>query len=172
MLLCIIPGVSMAFIVLCTTIYTIPWQAFIISFISVMVSSITMYFLGKVGGYNLCVKILGKEDCEKAMSILNTKTMIYFPLCMAFPVFPDDALVMLAGTINMKLNWFIPSIVLGRGLGIFTIVFGVTLIPFKEFTTFYDWFVFITVCIVWMYVIFSFAGKLTAKIENKSKSKE
>lgn len=166
-LLCIVPGVSMAFIILCSTIYTEPWQAFLISFLSVMISSLIMYLLGRFGGYKLCVKLLGKEDCDKSLDLLETKSTIFFPLMMLFPVFPDDALVMIAGTIKMKLKWFIPSIILGRGIGIATIVFGFSLIPFESFTTLYDWIVFITVCVVWIFVIFHFANKLNKKLENK-----
>lgn len=168
-LLCIIPGVSMALIILCTSIYTKNWQAFLVSFISVMISSLIMYLLGRFGGYKLCEKMLGKEECEKAMPLLNAKSTVYFPLMMVFPIFPDDALVMLAGTLKMKLRWFIPSIVIGRGIGISTIVFGFTLIPFNEFTSLYDWFVFITVCIVWIVIILNLANKLSKKIEEKHK---
>lgn len=170
-LLCIVPGVSMAFIILCSTIYTEPWQAFIISFLSVMVSSLIMYLLGRFGGYKLCVKLLGEADCNKSLDLLETKSTIFFPLMMLFPVFPDDALVMIAGTIKMKLKWFIPSIIIGRGIGIATIVFGFSLIPFEEFTTLYDWIVFVTVCVVWMFVIFHFANKLNKKLESKNKEK-
>ena len=166
-LLCIVPGVSMAFIILCSTIYTEPWQAFLISFLSVMISSLIMYLLGRFGGYKMCVKLLGEEDCNKSLDLLETKSTIFFPLMMIFPVFPDDALVMIAGTIKMKLKWFVPSIVLGRGIGIATIVFGFSLIPFKEFTTLYDWIIFITVCVVWIFVIFHFANKLNKKLEQK-----
>ena len=170
MLLCIVPGISMAFIILCSTIYTEPWQAFLISFLSVIISSLIMYILGRFGGYKLCVKLLGKEDCDKSLDLLETKSTIFFPLMMLFPVFPDDALVMIAGTIKMKLKWFIPSIILGRGIGIATIVFGFSLIPFNTFTTFYDWIIFITVCVVWIFVIFHFANKLNKKLESKNKS--
>ena len=166
-LLCIVPGVSMAFIILCSTIYEAPWQAFIISFISVIISSFIMYLLGRFGGYKLCVKILGEEDCNKSLELLETKSTIIFPLMMLFPVFPDDALVMIAGTIKMKLKWFIPSIIIGRGIGIATIVFGFSLIPFESFTTLYDWIIFITVCVVWIFVIFHFANKLNKRLENK-----
>ena len=132
-----------------------------------MISSLIMYLLGRFGGYKLCVKLLGKEDCDKSLDLLETKSTIFFPLMMLFPVFPDDALVMIAGTIKMKLKWFIPSIILGRGIGIATIVFGFSLIPFESFTTLYDWIVFITVCVVWIFVIFHFANKLNKKLENK-----
>ena len=126
-----------------------------------------MYLLGRFGGYKLCVKILGEEDCNKSLELLETQSTIFFPLMMLFPVFPDDALVMIAGTIKMKLKWFIPSIIIGRGIGIATIVFGFSLIPFESFTTLYDWIIFITVCVVWIFVIFHFANKLNKRLENK-----
>lgn len=171
-LLCIIPGVSMAFIILCTNLYPIPWQAFLISFISVMVSSVVMYLIGKFGGYKLCVRILGEEECEKSLSLLTNKSKVYFPLMMMFPVFPDDALIMIAGTLKMKMKWFLPAIIIGRGIGILTIVFGFSLIPFNDFTTVYDWLVFITVCIVWVFTVFHFANKLSRKLEAKDEKSE
>ena len=129
-----------------------------------MISSITMYLLGRFGGYRLTERLIGKEECERAMPLLSERTSIFFPLMMMFPFFPDDALVMLAGTIRMKLAWFIPSIVVGRGVGIATIVFGISLIPFETFTTFYDWLVFITVCVVWVFIVFFLANKLNLRI--------
>ena len=72
MLLCVIPGASMAFIILAQTIYPIPWQAFLLSFISVMISSVVMYFMGRVGGYKICTKILGEADwCSQARFCLS-----------------------------------------------------------------------------------------------------
>ena len=171
MFLCIVPGVSMAFIVLCTNIYDKPWEAFLVSFISVMISSVIMYLIGRFGGYKLCVKMLGEEDCEKSLTLLTKKSTIFFPLMMIFPVFPDDALIMIAGTLKMKMKWFIPSIIVGRGIGILTIVFGFSFIPFKEFDTFYEWLVFVTICIVWLFVIFSLANKLNKKLEERSNKK-
>ncbi|MBQ7407650.1 MAG: hypothetical protein IJW13_00005, partial [Clostridia bacterium] len=60
-LLCFIPGVSMALIVVCQALYNNPIEAFALSFISVMISSTIMYALGRFGGYKLCTKILGDE---------------------------------------------------------------------------------------------------------------
>lgn len=172
MFLCVVPGASMAFIVLCTNIYELTWQAFIISFASVMISSTVMYLIGKFGGYKLCVKFLGKEDCDKSIEILRSKSTVYFPLAMMFPIFPDDALVMMAGTLKMKMKVFIPSIIIGRGIGIATVVFGFAIIPFDSFTTIYDWLVFITVCGIWVYLIFKMAHKLNEKIEKSHEKKE
>ncbi len=170
--LCAIPGASMAFIILCTKLYPEPWQAFIISFFSVMLSSTIMYMIGRFGGYKVCEKMLGKEDCEKSLELLRDKSTVYFPLMMLFPIFPDDALVMIAGTLRMKLRWFIPSIIIGRGLGIAMIVFGFSIIPFNEFNGVYDWLVFITVCLFWLIMIFKGAHKLNEYLDKKHKKSE
>ena len=106
------------------------------------------------------------------MPLLSSKSLVYFPLMMLFPIFPDDALVMLAGTVRMKLGWFIPSIVIGRGIGVATIVFGISLVPFDSFTSLYDWLIFFTVIIVWVFIIFSLAGKLNAFIEKNNRKNE
>ena len=171
-LLCIFPGVSMAFIILCTTLYPDPLEAFLISYISVIIASFTMYFIGRFGGYKICVKMLGEKDCQKASELLEVKSIVYFPLMMLFPAFPDEALTMIAGTIKMKLRFFAPSVLLCRGVGIFTIVYGINIIPFKEFNGLYDWIVFITVCLVWVYIILHNANKLSRKIESKRKSQK
>jgi ATP/ADP translocase len=63
------------------------------------------------------------------------------------------------------MKYFIPSIIIGRGIGIATIVFGFSIIPFESFNTLYDWLVFITVCGIWIYIIFKMAHKLNEKIE-------
>lgn len=141
-LLSVIPGISMAFILLLKTMYPRAWQAFLVSFLGVLLTSFFLYFLGRSGGYVICKKLLGEEDCEKALALMN-KGKIFFPIMMMFPIFPDDALVMVAGTMKMKLSWFIPSIVLGRGVGIATIVFGLSLVPFDKFTSVWHWVLFI-----------------------------
>ena len=162
-----IPGVSMALIILCTQVYENSWEAFIFAFSSVMLSSFVMYLIGKFGGYKICEKILGEEDCEKSLKLLSNKGAVYFPVMMMMPLFPDDALVMIAGTMKMKLGWFIPSIVVGRGIGIATIVFGFNLIPFEQFNGIYDWLIFITMCFVWMEIVFRAANKINKHIEQK-----
>ncbi len=144
MLLCVIPGVSMAFILLSQTVlYPIAWQSFLLCFVSVLVASTSMYLIGRFGGYPLCVKLLGEEDCEHALGLLRNKGTFFFPFMMLFPFFPDEALTMVAGTVKMKLSWFIPSIVVARGIGIATITFGLSAIPFDKFTTPWHWIGFV-----------------------------
>lgn len=167
MLLCVIPGVAAAFVMFSTVLYPNPAMAFLLSYSCVLISSATLYIIGRLGGYRICEKILGKEDCEKSLELLRTRGTVYFPLMMLFPIFPDDALVMIAGTTKMKLSWFIPSIVLCRGVGAATIIFGMSIVPFDQFTSIYDWLVLITVGFFWIQQLFKLANKIDRYFEKK-----
>lgn len=171
-LLCAIPGISMAFIVIIKMLYPKGVFAFLISYAAVMISSGATYALGRFGGFSFCEKALGKNECDKAADILRRKSTVYFPLMMALPAFPDDALIMLAGTFKMSLKWFIPSVMIGRGIGVAAIVFGIDLIPFKNFKGIYDWLLFITFCAFWICVLFYLAHKLNQKIESRAASQK
>ena len=103
-LLSFVPGASMAFIMLVQAMYEQPGLAFFIALTGVFLSSSMMYVIGRFGGYGLCKKLLGEEDCEKASDLLNNKGTVFFPLMMMFPMFPDDALVMVAGTLKMSMK--------------------------------------------------------------------
>ena len=167
MLLCAIPGVAMAFVMLSTVIYSGNiWMSFLLSYSCVLISSTVLYITGRAGGYKICEKMLGKEDCEKSLELLRTRGTVYFPIMMLFPIFPDDALVMIAGTTRMKLSWFIPSIIVCRGIGIATIIFGLDIIPFSSFAL-YDWIVFITVAFFWIKQMFVIAAKIDKYFEKR-----
>ena len=166
-LLSFVPGASMAFIYLLQEMYNNPPLAFLIAFSGVMLSSFMLYVLGRFGGYKLCERLLGKDDCEKASDLLNNRGTIYFPIMMLFPVFPDDALTMVAGTLKMSLKWFVPSIVFGRGIGVATIIFGLGSIPFEKFTTPWHWIIFILICAVGIVTVFFAANKFNKYMQRK-----
>lgn len=165
--LCFIPGTSMAFIMLLQVLFANVWQTFFIAFAGVLTSSIMMYIIGRVGGYRICKRLIGEKDCEKASELLNNKGAVYFPIMMMFPVFPDDALVMIAGTLKMSLKWFIPSIVFGRGIGIVTIVFGLGNIPYEKFTTPWHWIGFVLICAALIVLVLFLAHKFNKYLEKR-----
>ncbi len=166
-----LPGTTMMFIVLGQTLYEEPWQAFLIVFIGVVISSTAMYLVGRFGGYKLCAGLIGEEDCEKATRLLRNKGSVFFPIMMLFPLFPDDALVMISGTLKMKLGWFFPSIIVGRGVGIATIIFGFSIVPFEKFTEWWHWVLFVALCAVLCVAVFVFALKFNKFMEKRSKNK-
>jgi uncharacterized membrane protein YdjX (TVP38/TMEM64 family) len=171
-LLCALPGTSLTFIMLSTVVFDKPYIAFLVSFTGVGLSSTLMYIVGRFGGYKLCAKLIGEEDMANATKLMREKGTIYFPIMMTFPIFPDDALVMIAGVSKLKLAWFLPSVILGRGIGIATTVFGLAIVPFESFTGLYDWFLLITACAFWVILIFILANKLNAYLEKRRKNKE
>lgn len=71
-------------------------------------------------------------------------------------------------------------IVLCRGIGIATIVFGVNLIPYKQWLPFqdhiYDWFVCIGAILAYVVVFLKIAravdGKVSKKLKERRKKKE
>ena len=170
-LLSFVPGASMAFIILLQTLYTDSWMAFFVAFSGVMLSSLMMYLIGRFGGYKLGSLIIGAEDCDKASELLNTKGLIYFPMMMMFPAFPDDALVMVAGTLKMSLKWFVPSIVFGRGIGVVTIIFGLSIVPFEKFTSIWHWIGFIALCAVLVIGVFVAAAFFNKYLEKRNSKK-
>ena len=169
-LLSFIPAISMAFIILIKTLYTDPWVAFGISFAGVLITSFMLYALGRFGGYALGKKVLGEEDCEKASELLNNKGLIFFPVMMMLPIFPDDALTMVAGTLKMSLKWFIPSIIIGRGIGVTAIVFGLSMFDFATFE-WWHWVLFISACALGIAILFFLANKLNNFL-SKTNSKD
>lgn len=170
-LLCFVPGASMMFIVVIQTLYEDPFVAFAVAFTGVLLSSLFMYVTGRFGGYALCARLLGDKDCERAAGLLRNKGTAYFPLMMLFPVFPDDALVMIAGTMKMSMAWFIPSIIVGRGIGTATIVFGLSFIPFDKFTTPWHWIGAIAAFAVVVVGLFFGAFKLNKYMEKRNNLK-
>ena len=169
-LLSFVPGASMAFIMLVQKLYNNIILAFFLAFTGVMLSSLMMYIIGRFGGYNICKKLLGEEDCKKASDLLNNKGIIYFPLMMMFPAFPDDALVMVAGTLKMSLKWFIPSIVIGRGIGVVTAVFFSSITD--RFTSIWHWVIFIPICAIIVVGVFFGAHKFNKYLNNKKNKAE
>lgn len=167
--LCFLPGTTMMFIVLGQAIYPDPTTAFIIVFAGVVISSTSMYLVGRFGGYKVCAWMLGEEDCEKATTLLRNNGSVFFPVMMLFPMFPDDALVMISGTLKMNLGWFFPSIIIGRGVGIATIIYGLSIVPFDKFTEPWHWVVFVLVCAIGVVGIFLGALKFNKFMNNRSK---
>lgn len=168
-LLCFVPGASMAFILLLQSLYAESWRAFLVAFVGVMLSSMIMYLTGRLGGYKLCSRILGKDEANKASELLNHKGVIFFPIMMTFPIFPDDALIMIAGTLKMSLKWFIPSIVFGRGVGIAAIIFGLGIVPYDKFTSPWHWILFIAICVILIVLVFYLAYKFNKFLQKRKK---
>lgn len=175
-LLCFAPGGSSTFIALGVVLYGPTWQTFLLVFTGVIASSLAMDLLGRFGGAALIRKLFGEEDYNKGMKLIQEKGIVYLPFMYLFPVFPDDLLCCLAGMSKIKLWYHLLIITLCRGIGVATIVFGVSIVPIEQFTSLWDWIVAITVILFWVILAFLFARfldkKLTAYLKKKTSSNQ
>ena len=126
-----VPACSMAFDLLsiATFDYYPPIVIFLICFASVVITSVCMDFIGRFGGNKAIIKILGKEDYEEAIELVQEKGLVYVPVMYLLPIFPDDAICMVSGATKMNFWVHLLEIILCRGIGCATIVFGLQIIP-------------------------------------------
>lgn len=168
-LLSFAPGGSMAFILVGVALFGANYKTFLLCFAGVIVSSFLMDLIGRFGGSKIIIKLIGEGDYLKAEKLIKEKGISYLPLFYLFPFFPDDAICMLAGMLKVNFIYHAISILLCRGIGVATIVFGISIIPFETFTTLYDWLVCLTVIAFWVIVSFYIATKINKYIEKRKK---
>jgi len=169
-LLCFIPGTSATFIAVAIVLFG-ALKAFIICTISVFLASSLMFILGNTVGEKAAVKLVGKESLEKAQNLLDMKSKMLLPLMFLFPVFPDDALCMVAGMTKMRYWYFAVIVLIFRTVGIATICFlGSGFINWAELSL-VDWFVLINIVVLDIALIFKYQDKLEKFILRKKSRK-
>ena len=166
-LLCFIPASSMTFIIVSVVLFGAT-KGFIISSISVFLSSSLMFILGNTLGEKVAVKLVGKESLEKAQNLVDVKSKMLLPLMFLFPVFPDDALCLVAGMTKMRYWYFALIVGICRTIGVATTCFlGSGLINWAVLSL-VDWFVLISVCLFWILLIFKYQHKIEKFIVKKT----
>lgn len=174
--LCFAPMGSMTFITLGVLCFGANWKTFLLCFGGVLISSILMDLLGRFGGSKIIVKLVGEKDYKQALKLIQEKGMVYLPVMYLLPVFPDDALCCVAGMTKIKFWYHLIIILLCRGIGVATIVFGVNIIPeeIRNFTStnLWDYIVVITILAFWVLILLKVARFIDKKLSNKLKNKK
>lgn len=109
--------------------YLHPALIFLICFVSVVLTSVVMDLIGRFGGNRAIVKILGQKEYDEAKDLVQEKGMVYVPIMYLLPIFPDDAICMVSGATKMNFWVHLLEIILCRGIGCATVIFGVQIIP-------------------------------------------
>lgn len=142
--LCFVPATSATMIGVAVALFGANWKTFLVCYVGVILSSFGMDFVGRIGGEKVVKKILGDDEYNEAMQLIREKSYTYLPLMYLLPLFPDDALCFCAGVCKINLFYHYLIILLCRGIGIATIVFGIALIPYQSWLPIqdhlYDWF--------------------------------
>ena len=181
-LLCFAPGTSMTFIGIGIYLFGANWRTFVICFSGVIASSIIMDLIGRFGGSKIIIKLIGDDGYNSALNLLQTKGTVYIPVMYLLPIFPDDAICMVAGA--LKIKWWIHyiEIILCRGIGCATIVFGVSILP-SDLTAnlgdlsfvishLWDYIVMVSVIVFWVILMLFIARKIDVWLtKHKTKHK-
>ncbi len=107
------------------------WQAFLLSYIAIMLGSILMFYIGRKAGRKFLYWMIGTDTADKWIARMSDGKYLFF-LMMLFPMFPDDILCVVAGLTDMSFSFFFWTNILARGIGIAcTVFFGSgAIIPF------------------------------------------
>lgn len=95
------------------------WILFAVVFGAYLLGIITAYFAGYFFGSKAVKWIASsEEDYEKWRAILNGKGRWFYFLTVLLPVFPDDLLCLVCGSLRMHFGAFMLANVVGRGIGL------------------------------------------------------
>ena len=180
-LLCMNPVGSGVFVWLGIALFGANWKCFIATLGGCLLSYIMIDAIGRIGGSKLIIKIFGEKDYIKTKDLINEKGIVYVPIMYLLPIFPDDFICLCVG--SMKMKWWLHMIyaLIGKSVGIATVVFGVSIIPKDLFLPItidklYNYFVLIACLIVYITCLFKMARwldkKLSKWLERKQNEKE
>lgn len=175
--LCFVPGTSATMIGVAVAMFGANWKTFLICFIGVILSSFAMDLVGRIGGERIVRKLIDGETYDYAMTLIREKTYTYLPFIYLLPLFPDDAICFCAGVCHINLFYHYLIILLCRGIGIATIVFGISMVPFKQWLPItehiYDWFLFGGAVVAYIMALLKISRaidkKVTAFLEKRRK---
>lgn len=167
-LLCFIPGTSALMIAMGIAVFGANWRCFLTCYLGVILSSIGMDFVGRFGGSKIVRWLVGDDDFENGMILIREKGYTYLPFMYLLPLFPDDLLCFCAGVCKMNIIYHIITIITCRGIGVATIVFGISMIPYNDWLPIldhlYDWFVCLGVIVAYILALLKISRTIDKKV--------
>lgn len=117
-----------AYVVLSASV-SIGIQTLSFTYITVVLSAymagcLTAYWLGRKFGKKAVKWCAGsEEDYEKWSTVLNEKGKLWYLITVVFPMFPDDILCLVAGAVKFNFWFYTIANILGRSIGLVTMLF-------------------------------------------------
>jgi uncharacterized membrane protein YdjX (TVP38/TMEM64 family) len=98
---------------------------FAITLAVIMLGVATSYWIGRKWGKKAVIWCAGsEEEYEKWLGVLKSKkTNLIYLVTILFPIFPDDILCLIAGSIKMNFWWYFVANLVGRAIGLVTFMF-------------------------------------------------
>lgn len=163
-LLCFVPVMNTATIVLGIVLFGAK-TAFFISYFAGFVSASILFFIGDRFGERLVAKIIGKDELDRLQNMVDGKSKILLPFIFLIPGLPDEALSLVAGMTKMKYWYFALVCLLFHGLDdLIVCFFGSGLIDWTALSIL-DWIIFINLVVIDIYLLM----KIQTYFENRKK---
>lgn len=88
-----------------------------------IVGCLFAYFIGYKFGKKAVKWCAGSdEDYDKWSNVLNAKGKWWYFITVLFPLFPDDILCLVAGAVKFNFSFYVISNIIGRGIGLITML--------------------------------------------------
>jgi uncharacterized membrane protein YdjX (TVP38/TMEM64 family) len=142
------------------------WESVIWTLAGVLPGSLLAFGLGRWLGDKVVRWIVGQETLDKYYGYVKGKDKTLLFLMFLLPVFPDDALCIMAGLTNMKVRTFILMMLISRPIQALSTAFATIVLKNIDIPDNLRVIFWIVVVIVALLLIF-FVLKNSAKIEQK-----
>lgn len=98
---------------------------FIVTLSVITIGVVVTYLIGRKWGKKAVIWCAGsEEEYNKWLSVLKSKkTNVIYLATIIFPIFPDDVMCLIAGSIKMNFWWYLGANILGRAIGLATFMF-------------------------------------------------
>lgn len=115
-------------------IKTLSWEYILTVLSAYLTGCLLAYLLGYKFGKKAVKWCAGsEEDYNKWCEILNTKGKWWYFMTVLFPFFPDDLLCLVAGAVKLNIWFYTISNVIGRGVGLVTMLLFLKLVGLSSY---------------------------------------
>lgn len=145
-----------------------PFLASVLCIIAVLAGSILSFTLGKTFGFKMVSWVVGRDNALKYASVLNKRGKFFLTIAFLLPLFPDDALCLIAGMTTMEYKDFIIIASLTRPIGVICMSYfgGGYIIPFVGWGL-YVWAVLLVLIVVAVILVYKYQDKIEEYIIKK-----
>ena len=133
-----------------------PFKCAVLSFIGILLGSLTAFYIGRVLGYKTASWIVGKETLDKTLKSVKGKDKVVLTFMFLFPFFPDDILCFVSGLSTMTVKFFTIMISIVRLITVFvsSYAYNNNLIPYDTWWGIILWIVFFIITIISSVIIY------------------
>lgn len=118
-----IPAIAILELSVHSGIEVLSWQYILLVMSAYMGGCILSYWLGRWFGSKAVKWVAGsEEDFDKWSKFINEKGKIWYLLSVLLPIFPDDILCIIAGSLKMDFGFYTIANLIGRSIGLITML--------------------------------------------------